>query len=715
MLCEAICGLVVEHDGQRVLRVRGDPADAFSRGHVCPKGVALADVQNDPDRLRRPLLRSGERWDEIGWDDALGLAADRIAAVQARHGHDSVALYAGNPSTHSYAGLFFGQLFAASLGTRSRFSTVSMDGLPRQLVSYELYGNQALTPVPDLDRTQHLLLLGANPAVSNGSAMTAPDVIRRLRALRLRGGRLVVIDPRRTETAALASEHHFIRPGGDALLLAAILQVLFANGGVRPGRLAERIEGLGDVASLVAPFTPDRVAARVGIAADEIRRLALDFAAAPSAVCHGRLGTCAQEFGALATWLIDVVNIATGNLDRPGGAMFTTPAVDLAALARRLGLRGGFSRWRSRVRGLPEFSGELPVAVLAEEIETPGPGQIHALVTLAGNPVLSFPNGRRVERALSSLDFMVAIDVYRNETTRHADLILPPTFGLERDHYPLLGHAVAVRNTAHYARAVLEKPPGGLDDWEILLGLAERLGGVRGRVGAAASWLRTRPLRALGPRRLLDLALRLGPHRLSLARLERMPHGVDLGPLLPQLGRLVGRRRIRVVPDRIRADWPRLERAIAAVDPDAAGDLVLIGRRALCSNNSWMHNCGRLVAAAGGCRLAMHPDDARRRGLSPEQRVRLGSRAGEIEVCLDVTSDVMPGVVSLPHGWGHARQGTQLAIANAHAGVSLNDVTDDGLVDALSATACLSGALVSVEAAGDRAGGSPETGPHPRH
>ncbi len=697
MLCEAVCGLVVEHDGQRALRIRGDPDDGFSRGHVCPKGVALADVQNDPDRLRRPLLRSGERWREIGWDDALGLAAERIAEVQARHGRDAVALYAGNPSTHSYAGLFFGQLFARSLGTRSRFSTVSMDGLPRQLVSYELYGNQASTPVPDLDRTQHLLLIGANPAVSNGSAMTAPDVIRRLRALRSRGGRLVVIDPRRSETAALASEHHFIRPGTDALLLAAILQVLFASERVRPGGLADRSVGLGDVGRMVGPFAPDRVEAHVGIAASEIRRLALDFAAAPSAVCHGRLGTCAQEFGALSTWLMDVLNIATGNLDRPGGAMFTTPAVDLAALARWLGQRGGFARWRSRVRGLPEFAGELPVATLAEEIETPGPGQIRALVTLAGNPVLSFPNGRRVERALSSLDFMVAIDVYRNETTRHAHLILPPTFGLERDHYPLLGHAVAVRNTAHAARALLEKPAGSLDDWEILLGLAERLGRARGAAASVASWVRTRPLRALGPRRLLDLALRLGPHRLSLARLERAIHGIDLGPLAPQLDRVLGRRTIRVVPESMRADWPRLEQKLASAPGGASGDLVLVGRRALCSNNSWMHNCRRLVSAAGGCRLAMHPDDAERRGLDPGQRVRIRSRTGEVETSLHVTGDMMPGVVSLPHGWGHGRPGTTLGVANVHPGVSINDVTDDACIDALSGTASLSGVRVSVE------------------
>jgi len=699
MLCEAICGLEVDHDGRRVHAIRGDPNDPLSRGHVCPKGVALADVQNDVERLRRPLLRHGDDWKEIGWDEALGRAATALSGVQRRHGRDAVAVYSGNPTAHSPGALFFGQMLADALGTRSRFSTVSLDGLPRQLASFELYGNQALAPVPDLDRTGHLLVLGANPAVSNGSAMTSPDVVRRLKDLRARGGRLVVIDPRRTETAKLADEHHFVRPGTDALLLAALLHVFFAEGLVRPGRLAPRLDGLPGVRALVSAFSPERTAPHTGIDAETTRRLAREFAAAPRAACYGRLGTCAQEFGTLTSWLVDVVNLATGNLDREGGAMFATPAVDLPALARWLGLAGGFGRWRTRVRGLPEFGAELPVAALAEEIETPGPGQIRALVVHAGNPVLSLPNGRRVERALGSLEFMVAIDVYRNETTRHAHLILPPTFGLERDHYPLIGHAVAIRNTAHYARALLDPPPGSRHDWEILLGLAERVERARGGVAAVKGWLRGRIGRALPPRRLLALLLRIGPHRLSLARLVRAPHGLDLGPLEPRLDRILGRRRIRVVPERMRADWPRLEARLEAAAPETEQRLVLIGRRTLRSNNSWMHNCARLVSGADGCVLQVHPDDAARRGIVSGQRVLLRSRTGEIRVPVEVTSDVMAGVVSLPHGWGHGRPGTAITTANAHPGASVNDLTDDTFVDALSGTASLGGVPVEVEAA----------------
>lgn len=707
MLCEAICGLEVDHDGRRVHAIRGDPNDPLSRGHVCPKGVALADVQNDPERLRRPLLRNGDGWKEIGWDEALGRAATALADVQRRHGRDAVAVYSGNPTAHSPGALFFGQMLADALGTRSRFSTVSLDGLPRQLASFELYGNQALAPVPDLDRTEYLLVLGANPAVSNGSAMASPDVVRRLKDLRARGGRLVVIDPRRTETAKLADEHHFMRPGTDALLLAALLHVLFAEGLVRPGLLAPRLEGLGEVRDLVAPFSPERAAPHTGIDAATIARLARDFAAAPRAACYGRLGTCAQEFGGLASWLIDVANLATGNLDREGGAMFATPAVDLPAVARWVGLAGGFGRWRTRVRGLPEFGGELPVAALAEEIETPGPGRIRALVVHAGNPVLSLPNGGRVERALGSLELMVAIDVYRNETTRLADLILPPTFGLERDHYPLMGHAVAIRNTAHYARALLVSPPGSRHDWEILLGLAERVERARGGVAAVKGWLRGAVGRALPPRRLLALLLRLGPHHLSLARLERAPHGLDLGPLEPRLGRVLGRRRIRVVPERMRADWPRLEAKLAAPPPQAAARLVLIGRRALRSNNSWMHNCARLVSGTQGCVAQIHPDDGARLGVIAGERVALRSRTGEIRVPAEVTDDVMPGVVSVPHGWGHGRPGTAITTASAHPGASINDLTDDGLVDALSGTASLGGVPVEIEAAERRGAGAP--------
>jgi anaerobic selenocysteine-containing dehydrogenase len=701
MLCEAICGIAVEHDGQRVHKIRGDAQDPFSRGHLCPKGVALADVQNDPERIRRPLRRrrdGSERWEEIGWDEALDLAAGRLAEIQARHGRDAVALYRGNPTTHSYSAVLFFSLLKDQLGSRNVYSASPVDTLPRTLMSATLYGNQAVLPIPDLDRTQFLLALGANPAVSNGSVMTAPDVVARLRAIRERGGKIVVVDPRRTETAELADEHLFIRPGSDALLVASLLNVVFAEGLAKPGRLAELVEGLEEIPALLAPYTPERVAPQVGIPAEAIARLARAFAAAPSAVCYGRMGTCVQEFGATTNWLVDVLNIATGNLDRPGGAMFTTPAADLPNVAAMLGQVGHFDRWRSRVSNLAEFNGEFPVACFAEEIETPGPGQVRALLTHAGNPVLSLPNGARLDRAYPKLEFMVAIDVYLNETTRHADLILPPTFGLEHEHYPVVFHGVAIRNTAHYSPAVLEKPPGALHDWEILVGLTQRLARARGGLAARAkAWL----ARRIGPRGLLGLMLRFGPHKLRLSQLEAAPHGIDLGPLEPRLpGVLRGRTKIPLVPELVRADLPRLAKRLAAPVRPGPNGLVLISRRTLRSNNSWMHNSERLVSGRHRCVLLIHPEDAAHRGLGEGARVSLESRVGEIEVPIQISDEIMPGVVSLPHGWGHGRAGTRLGIAAAHPGVSINDVTDEAFIDPVSGAAALSGVPVTVSAVG---------------
>ena len=696
MLCEAICGLEVDHDGERVLRVRGDERDPFSRGHICPKGTALADLQNDPDRIRRPLRRVGDRFEEIGWNAALDEAAARLHEIQQRHGRDAVGSYNGNPSVHDYAGFFGWSLFADGLGSRQRFSATSVDALPLVLTSTLMFGNQAIVPVPDIERTDFLLMLGANPAVSNGSAMTAPDVKRRLRDLRARGAKLVVVDPVRSPTAELADHHHFVRPGTDALLLAAMLNVLFAEGRATPGALTARVDGLDQVPGLLADFTPERVAPQVGMAPDAIAALAREFADAPTAVCYGRVGTCVQEFGALTSWLIALLNLVTGNLDRPGGAMFTTPAVDLVGLAPRLDIAGSFDAYRSRVSGLPEFNRELPVAAFAEEMETPGEGQVRALVTHAGNPALSLPNGRRLERAFEGLEFMVSIDIYRNETTRHADLILPPTFGLERDHYPLIGHGVAVRNTAHYARPVLDRPQDSLEDWEISVALADRIARLRGGLEGLRWRAQARFARAVGPRGVLRLLLRLGPQKVTLGDLERAPHGVDLGPLEPRLAKLLGKGRVNAAPAPMRADLPRLARRAEGPEPASPNGLVLVSRRTLRSNNSWMHNSERLVAGRDRCVLLMHPVDAERRGLASGQRVSVKSKVGEIEVPVEVTDGVMPGVVSLPHGWGHDRAGSRLRVASAHPGASVNDVTDDARYDAVSGTSSLSGVPVAV-------------------
>lgn len=699
MLCEALCGLEVDHDGRKVLKIRGDEQDPFSRGHICPKGVALADLQNDPDRLRRPLRRRGDEWEEISWDEALDEAARRIVDIQARHGKDAVAVYQGNPTGHDYAAVLVLSAFCDRLDTKSRFSASSVDALPRTLVSSLVFGNQAIIPIPDIERTDFMLMLGANPAVSNGSVMTAPDAAKRLREIRKRGGRLVVVDPRRSETAKIADAHYFIRPGTDALLVAALLQVIFAEGLDDPGAVAEHMDGWDQIPVLVMPFTPEAVAPHVGIAADEIAALAHEFAAAPSAVCYGRMGTCVQEFGLVASWLVDILNIATGNFDRPGGAMFPTPAVDLAELANKVGQPGHFDRWRSRVAELPEFNGELPVATFAEEIETPGPGQIRALVTHAGNPVLSLPNGRRLDRAFEGLDFMVSIDIYLNETTRHADLILPPTFGLEQDSYGVLAHGTATRNTAHYSPAILEKPEGSLHGWEILARLTGRIGREQGLVAGFAARATEVLYRAIEPRNVLRVLFRMGPQDVTLGDLEKQPHGIDLGPLEPRLpGNLPKGQRIRIAPVPITRDVPRLVRRLEQVPAprSSTNGLLLVGRRHLRSNNSWMHNSELLVKGSDRCVLIMHPEDAAERGLLEGQRVVLKSRVGEVEVPLHISDEMMPGVVSLPHGWGHSRKGARMAVAGAHPGVSYNDVVDESVIDPACGTSVLNGLPVSV-------------------
>ncbi len=707
-LCEAMCGIAIDVAGPRILAIRGDKEDPFSQGHICPKAVALKDVHEDPDRLRRPLRRTGAGWQEVGWDEALSRAAAGLAAVQRVHGRSAVAVYQGNPVVHNFGSLLFGQLLLKSLGTRSRFSATSVDQLPQMLASYLMFGHQLLLPVPDLDHTDFLLVLGANPVASNGSLMTAPGVEKRLRAIRARGGHIVVVDPRRSETAALADRHLPIRPGADAFLLLALLHTIFKEERVRGGRLLPVTDGLQTVAATVRSFPPEAVAERTGIEAQAIRELARDFAAAPTAVAYGRVGVSTQEFGGLCCWLINVLNLVTGNLDRAGGAMFTRPAADIVAFADRIGQRGHFDKGRSRVRGLPEFGGEWPVAVLAEEIETPGPGQIRALVTSAGNPVLSAPNGARLDRALGGLDFMVSIDVYLNETTRHAHLILPPTFALEHSNYDLVFHALAVRNTAKYSPPLFRAEKGAREDWEILVDLSTALEAARGG-GRLRPALKRALFKAIGPEGIVAFLLRSGPYGagwvpfgggLTLGAVRAAPHGIDLGALEPCLpGRLYTRgKRIDLAPARLIGDVRRALRALSA-RPGSTG-LSLIGRRDLRSNNSWMHNSLRLTKGRDRCTLLMHPEDARDRGLASGQPVRISSRVGSVVAALEVTEAMMPGVVSLPHGWGHAREGTRLSVARATPGVSLNDLTDERLVDALCGNAGFSGVPVHVAALG---------------
>ncbi len=705
-LCEAICGVEITLEGEAIRSIRGDPSDPLGRGHICPKGVALQDLYKDPDRLRHPLRRTAAGWERVSWRSALDEAGSRLRGIQRQHGNDAVGLYIGNPNGHNYATLLYLGSFLKALGTRNRFSASSLDQLPHMLASALMLGHPLLFPVPDVDRTDYMVIMGGNPAASNGSLMTAPDIKNRLREIRARGGQVVVLDPRRTETARLAGRHDFLRPGSDPVLLLAVLHQIHAERLARPGRLLPLLEGHDDFWGAVVGVTPEQAAPITGLAPDTIRRLAREFAAARRAVWYGRFGVCTQAFGGLTLWLIYALNVVTGRMDHEGGAMFPRPAFDPIALG--MAHFGGFGRWKSRVRGLPEFDGELPASAMAEEMTTPGPGQMRALITVAGNPALSAPNGPRLEAALPGLDFMVSIDPYINETTRHAHLILPPADGLEHENYDLVFHLLSIRNTARLSPAVFKPPPGSLHDWEILLELETRLRS-RGPFSGFFAGLRRGLLRRVGPRGLLDLGLRFGPHGsgwrfwrdgLTLRELERHPHGMDFGPLEPCLpGRLcTPDKRIHLAPPRMLADLGRLREHFfpgrsAQAEP---GTLLLIGRRDLRSNNSWMHNSERLMRGPPRCKLLMHPDDALRRGIAPGGRVRVASRVGSVVVEAELTEDIMPGVVSLPHGWGHTRPGTGQRLAREAPGVSLNDLTDEQAVDVLSGTAAFSRTPVTV-------------------
>jgi len=689
-LCEAICGVLVTVEDGRVTDIRGDEADPLSRGHICPKAVALKDLQEDPDRLTKPVRRTSDGWAELGWDEAYELIASRLGEIQREHGKNSVGVYLGNPNVHSLGAMTHMPTVVRLLRTRQRFSATSVDQLPHMLASHLLYGHQLMVPVADIDRTSYLLMLGANPLASNGSMMTAPGFGRRLKDVRKRGGRVIVIDPRRTETAAVADEHHFVRPGTDAAFLLALIHQVIADGNAKP---AAYVDGLDAVTEATQDWTPEAAARITGIDADTIRRIAREFAAADKAACYGRLGVSAQQFGAVCQWAVQVLNIITGNLDRPGGTMIPRPAVDTL---RGIG-KGHIAAWKSRVTGRPEFGGELPAAAMAEEILTPGDGQIHAMVTIAGNPVLSTPNGRSLDEALDTLSFMVSIDPYINETTRHADVILPPTPPLERDHYDLAFHQLAVRNTARWNEAVLPRPADSRHDWEIFrdLGLALLRRTPRSRKKALAS-LRLR----LSPRRVVDLGLRIGPYRLSVRKLKKSVGGIDLGPLQPALPKALytKNKRIDLAPQLI-LDGLDQARAVLLVEGES-DDLLLIGRRHLRSNNSWMHNSARLVKGKPRHQLLMNPDDLSKRDLKDGQLVQVSSASGSVDVEVAASNDMMPGVVSLPHGFGHGRAGARLTVANQVAGASANDVTDATLTDQLAGTAALNGVPVTVTAAG---------------
>src|SRR5258708_1313057 len=714
-------------DGNTVGRVRGDDEDVFSKGFICPKGTAVKQLHEDPDRLRAPMLRKGSEWSTVSWDDAFAAVESGLKPIIEQYGRDAVALYLGNPTVHSLSASVLSPVIVKAFGSKNFYSAASVDQMPKHVTCGLMFGSATLIPVPDIDRTQYLLIVGANPWVSNGSLATAPDWPGRLKAISARGGKVVVIDPRRTKTAEEADEHIPIKPGTDAFFLFAVARTIFEEGLATPTDIEQHLAGLEESRALVEPFTPERAAAVTGIDAETIRRIARELAAAPSAAVYDRVGAHQQAFGTLTSWATDLIAAITGNLDRPGGKMFPYAAhlkTDPAAPAGR-GFRLG--RFRSRVKDYPEAFGQLPVATLADEIETPGDGKVRALVTIAGNPVLSTPNGARLAKAIESLDFMVAIDPFLNETTRFADVILPPPSILARHHYDFSFYALSVRNIANYSPPLVA--PEGPDEWEIISRIALVASGqpvttdpaVVPRMAlsllvneAIASGVLAgrdaddvmRALDGRGPiEQILDFRLRTGPYGdlfgqkpdgLSLATLAQNTHGVAVVPLVPRLPNMLRTTsgKVELAPPEIAADVPRLR---AALEDRASNGMVLIGRRQLRSNNSWMHNVSTLTRGSNKCTLIVNPEDASRIGLEDGSTARIRSRVGVVEAPVEITDVMVPGVASLPQGWGHSAPDVRMSVARANAGVSLNDLTDEQLLDPLSGNAVLNAIPVTIE------------------
>ena len=693
-LCEAMCGIVIKHDGKKVLSIKGDKNDPFSKGYICPKATALQDLHEDSDRLRHPVERTANGWKEISWPEALDKVAAGIQSVQKKHGQNAFGIYLGNPNVHNLGGMLTIKHLLSSIKTRSRFSATSVDQLPHHIVSMHLFGHMLRIPVPDVNRTHYMLIIGGNPLASNGSIMTAPNMRQKLKDIKARDGKVVVIDPRRTETADIASEHHFIRPATDVLFLLAMLNEIYAQGyadqAQANNRAAALTPELASLADFAKDYSAESVADITGIAASEIKRLVKEFCEAESSVCYGRMGVSVQEFGLLSQYLIMVINIVTGRLDEVGGLMIPNPAVDVVNNSGP----GYLGKRHSRVSNLPDFNGDYPVVAMADEMLVEGAGQLKGFITVAGNPVLSTPNGEKLDTAFANLDFMVAIDYFVTETSRHAHIILPPVSPLERDHYDVTFNNFAVHNVAKYSKALFAKKKSAKHDWQIYLELAKRLD----KKAALATKIERRLVNILGPKFMLDQGLRRGPYAgMSLNKLKKKPHGFDLGPLKRMLPQALKHKdkQIHLNINFYQADLERVREMMQNYDDK---QILLIGRRHVRSNNSWLHNSYRLVKGKPRCTLMLHPETAKEYGIEDGQNVKVISRVGSVMIVAEVTNELMPRVVSIPHGWGHGRKGVKQKIAQAHAGVSVNDLTDDMLIDQLSGNAAVNGVPVQLEA-----------------
>ena len=687
-LCEAMCGLEITHKEKKVISIVGDKKDPLSKGFICPKSQALKDLYEDKDRLKQPLRKTEKGWEEISWVEAFDEVEIQIKKIQEKYGNNSVATYQGNPNVHNLGAMLYGAPFLKSLKTKQKYSATSVDQLPHHIASLKMFGHQMLIPIPDIERTDYLLILGANPGASNGSLLTAPGFSQKIKNIQKRGGKVINIDPRYTETSKISSQHFYINPGKDALFLLTLLHVIFQNGIREKTHLSDHLKGLEDIKKIVKQYPPKKTAHLIGIKSTEIQKIATDFLNSETAVCYGRMGVSTQEYGGICQWLINVLNIVTNNMDKVGGAMFTKPAIDLVFMTGAQGKVGNFDRYRSRVHNLPEYSGELPVATLADEILTKGEGQIKMFICTAGNPVLSTPNGKKLEKALEELEFMVSIDIYLNETSKYANIILPSTNGLETLHYDLVFHQLAIRNTAKISEILFEKNENQKHDWQILNELTERITGKKN---------------ISTPEMMLDHMFKFSPYyeeNLSVKKLREHPNGIDLGALQPLLTKRIFTldKKINISPKIFIDDLKRLDKEFFKDNNEEKINypFALIGRRHLRNNNSWMHNSKLLMKGKNRCTVLMNSKDAQNLSILNHQKVKLTSNVGSIILPVEISDEMKEGVLSIPHGFGHNRGGTKIKLAEKNAGESINDLTDDFKIDQLTGNANFSGTRVKV-------------------
>ncbi|MFI2230719.1 molybdopterin oxidoreductase family protein [Nocardia testacea] len=702
-LCEAHCGILVTVEDTKVTKVEGNPDDVLSKGYICPKATAMAGLHEDPDRLRTPVRRVGDEFEPIGWDEAFREIGSRLRRVRREHGPHSVGMYLGNPAAHNSA-IMYAFALRMALMTRNFYTASSIDQFPQEFVAWQMYGSNFLMPIADIDRTDRMVIIGANPAVSNGSVTTMPGARNRIKDVRARGGKVVVIDPRRTETARLADEHVSVLPGGDPYLLLAILHVLITEDLCDRTAVGTQCTGLDELRELVVAFPPEDAAPYAGVDAETIRRLAREHAAAKSAVMYARIGVCQTLTGTVTHWLVNTINAITGNLDSPGGQMYATPAVDLLPLARRVS--PSYGAWTDRSGRYKSFRFELPVAALASEILDDGPDRIRAMITYAGNPVLSTPQRGQLDKALGSLDFYVAVDMYITETTRHADIILPPLSPLEREDLDILLTMFSVHNNIRFNARAVTPEQEGLEDWEIMARLTTEILPLplRPLTGRAlnAVFARFSPLRAAA------LGIAVGPHGVlrrgrkgvTVRKVREARGGIDLGPLRPRLHSLIATadRRVQLAPPQFVTEARRLldEARAGGADRDLGFDLRLIGRRHLRSNNSWLHNVPSMVKGRDRCTALMHPQDATARGLSDGGRVTVSSPIGSIVVPVEISDEIRPGTVAIPHGWGHGEPGVGWTVAAAVPGANVNLLHDPEQVDRISGNAAVNSTWVKV-------------------